>query len=181
VGIQKNRIVFLLDNSKTLNNMHTGKKFTFKQVFFWTTRDLLKFIIIATITTPIYYFFRFKWMAIPWLPIALIGTAVAFLVGFKNNASYDRLWEARKIYGGIINTSRTLGIMVRDFITNQYAETNISQSDLHAIHKRIIYRHIAWLTALRYQLREPAGWERFSDEDSLKFKKNMGFKLENIK
>ena len=46
------------------------------------------------------------WISIPWLPISVIGTAVAFYVGFKNNSAYDRLWEARKIWGGIVNTSR---------------------------------------------------------------------------
>ncbi|MBK8583498.1 MAG: hypothetical protein IPL86_17320 [Flavobacteriales bacterium] len=41
----------------------------------------------------------------PWLPIALVGTAVAFLVGFKNNASYGRMWEARMAWGSIGNSS----------------------------------------------------------------------------
>tara|TARA_B100001245_G_C22766293_1_gene370571 strand:- start:213 stop:443 length:231 start_codon:yes stop_codon:yes gene_type:complete len=50
---------------------------------------------------------NFQWFYIPWLPISLIGTAVAFYVGFKNNSSYDRMWEARKIWGAIINSSRS--------------------------------------------------------------------------
>jgi hypothetical protein len=36
--------------------------------------------------------------SIPWLPLSLVGTAVAFYVGFKNVQSYDRIWEARKVY-----------------------------------------------------------------------------------
>jgi hypothetical protein len=32
-----------------------------------------------------------RWLLLPWLPIALLGTAVAFVVGFKNNASYGKL------------------------------------------------------------------------------------------
>lgn len=157
--------------------MHVGKRFTFKQVFFWTKKDLILFIIIAAITTLIYDVFHFKWMAIPWLPIALIGTAVAFLIGFKNNASYDRLWEARKIYGGIINTSRTLGIMVQDFISDQYAENKLSESELKRIHTRIIYRHFAWLTALRHQLRVVATWEGFDQSNVKDFKKKYGINV----
>jgi len=38
--------------------------------------------------------------------VSVIGTAVAFYVGFKNNQAYDRMWEARKIWGGIVNDSR---------------------------------------------------------------------------
>jgi hypothetical protein len=50
-------------------------------------------------------------------PIAMIGTAVAFIVGFKNNATYNRLWEARQIYGAIVNSSRSWTIMAIDFVT----------------------------------------------------------------
>ena len=36
---------------------------------------------------------------LPWLPVSIIGTAVAFYVGFKNNSAYDRMWEAPKNLG----------------------------------------------------------------------------------
>lgn len=139
--------------------MHTGKKYSLKQIYHWTKRELIWFFVVAAIPTILYQVFGFKWMVIPWLPIALIGTAVAFLVGFKNNASYDRLWEARKIYGGIVNSSRAFGIMTRDFITRRHAIENISDEKLYSIHSEIIHRHIAWLTALRHQLRVPKTWE----------------------
>src|SRR5690348_4355470 len=57
---------------------------------------------------------HFKSIAIPFLPVATIGTAVAFYVGFKNNSAYDRLWEARRIWGSITNASRMWGAMVMD-------------------------------------------------------------------
>ena len=68
----------------------------------WTSLDTLKFIVLALIPVILYEVFDYKWLHLPWLPIALIGTAVAFIIGFKNNASYERLWEARKIWGGIV-------------------------------------------------------------------------------
>lgn len=95
----------------------------------------------------------------PWLPIALLGTAVAFVIGFKNNASYDRLWEARRIWGAITNFSRAWGIMVRDYVTNQHSKASVSETALKDIHYTLYKRHFAWLTALRYQLREPKSWE----------------------
>ncbi len=83
--------------------MHTGNNYSFKEVIFWTRRDLFTLLIISALPTMLYYFMEWKWLALPWLPIALLGTAVAFVVGFKNNASYDRMWEARKIWGSIVN------------------------------------------------------------------------------
>jgi ion channel-forming bestrophin family protein len=139
--------------------MHAGRNYTLTEVFFWTRRELFVLILLSAIPAVLYDFCGIKWLNIPWLPIALIGTAVAFIVGFKNNATYSRLWEARQIWGAIVNGSRTWGIMTRDFVTNKFAKTPIPQNELEQIHQRLIYRHIAWLTALRYQLRQPRTWE----------------------
>lgn len=99
------------------------------------------------------------WLRLPWLPIGVVGTAVAFIVSFKNNASYDRLWEARKIYGGIVNTSRSLTIMLNDFITNEFAKEKHSEESLFAIRKQMVMRHVAWMTSLRHALRQHKPWE----------------------
>lgn len=139
--------------------MHIGKNFSLKETLLWTRREIFKFILLSTIPTVLYQVFDFKFLALPWLPVALIGTAVAFLIGFKNNASYDRLWEARKIWGAIVNSSRTWGIMVKDFVTDQFTNELMTPSELNNIHQRLIYRHVAWLTALRFQLRKAKKWE----------------------
>lgn len=101
-------------------------------------------------------------MIIPWVPVALIGTAEAFLVGFKNNQAYDRLWEARKIWGGIVNSSRSFASMVYAFDTEQ---EEMGAFELEDRRKRIVYRHIAWLYAFREQLLVPAEWEHISNEE----------------
>jgi ion channel-forming bestrophin family protein len=41
-------------------------------------------------------------------PFSLIGIALAVFLGFRNNASYDRWWEARKLWGQLLNESRSL-------------------------------------------------------------------------
>ena len=151
--------------------MHAGKNYTLKQVFHYTKREILVFMLIAFVPTFFYMVLGFKWMTIPWFPIALVGTAVAFLIGFKNNASYDRMWEARKIYGGIVNTSRMWGMMARDFITSRIADSAVSEDDVKKVHTQMIYRHIAWLTALRHQLRVPKTWERHDDASVKEFMK----------
>src|SRR6218665_485272 len=131
--------------------MHSAKHYSFKEVIIWTRRDVFALLIVAAIPTLIYDLCECKWLALPWLPIALLGTAVAFMVGFKNNASYDRLWEARRIWGGIVNTSRTWAVMVKDFINTDNAVTSKSDEEIKKIQLRLIHRHIAWMTALRYQ------------------------------
>ncbi|MEZ0602547.1 bestrophin family protein [Paraburkholderia sp. IW21] len=41
-------------------------------------------------------------------PFSLIGIALAVFLGFRNNASYDRWWEARKLWGQLLNDTRSL-------------------------------------------------------------------------
>lgn len=97
-------------------------------------------------------------MSIPFLPLSTIGIAVAFYIGFKNNSSYDRFWEGRKIWGGIVNYSRTWGNQVMGYITNYRANVDHNEEEINAIKKKLIYRHIAWLNALRMQLRQPTSF-----------------------
>lgn len=107
----------------------------------------------------LYQYTNWQWLTIPWLPLSLIGTAVAFYIGFKNNQAYDRLWEARKIWGAIVNSSREWGAAVKGFVTNHFTDQNKSEGDLHSIHQKLFYRHIAWLYTLRSQLLIPTSWE----------------------
>lgn len=157
--------------------MHIGKKYTFKEVILWTRRDIFLLLFLATVPTILYQLFHWKWLTLPWLPIALLGTAVAFVVGFKNNASYDRLWEARRIWGSITNFSRSWGIMVKDYITNQHAKKPINDKEIKAIHATLFNRHFAWLTALRYQLREIKTWEAINMKHNQEYR-NRWFRVE---
>lgn len=117
-------------------------------------------VLMGSIAT--LYHFNLIGFKLPWLPVSVVGTAVAFYVGFKNNQAYDRMWEARKIWGGIVNDSRSWGMMIDGFVTNLAAETKYAQEEIKHIKKRLIYRHIAWLYAHRGQLLVPTPWEHIS-------------------
>jgi len=139
------------------------KSYTFFEFILWTRRDLYRLTILAVIPTILYHFCDFTFLSISWVPVALLGTAVSFIIGFKNNASFSRLWEARQIYGGIINISRAFGVMIRDFLASKDKSTEV---------KVIFYRHFAWLTALRFQLREPRAWENMDDPRNVEYSRN---------
>ncbi|MFK7781039.1 bestrophin family protein [Psychroserpens sp.] len=139
--------------------MYTRRIFPVLGVIKWTRRHIFLFLILATIPVFLFDVAGLKWLHVPWLPLGVLGTAVAFIVSFKNNASYDRLWEARKIWGGIVNASRTWTIMVKDFINNDHTKTKLSKEELFQVHRELVHRHVAWLTALRYQLRGDKPWE----------------------
>jgi putative membrane protein len=119
--------------------------------FYWLTTYML-------LVSVLYKVVGWHWISIPWLPVSLIGTAVAFYVGFKNNQSYDRVWEARKIWGAIVNSSRSWGILVNTYIRSG----TLNSQEIKKIQIRLIYRHIAWLYTFREQLLIPTQWEHVS-------------------
>ncbi|MEZ5045205.1 MAG: bestrophin family ion channel [Saprospiraceae bacterium] len=127
----------------------------------WTGHHVAWLLMLMS-TIALLYHYHILEIRIPWLPVSIIGTAVAFYVGFKNNQAYDRMWEARKIWGGIVNDSRSWGMMVDGFVTNFFAENKVPEEQIHAIKQRLIYRHIGWLYAHRSQLLVATPWEHIS-------------------
>ncbi len=97
-----------------------------------------------------HYGYRF---VLPLEPLNLMGIAVAFYLGFKNEKAYTRYWEARTLWGGIVNYSRTWANSVIGFL-NPPAGT--PKSELDSEMKVLIYRHIGWLYALALHLRKRA-------------------------
>ncbi len=152
--------------------MFTQRRFSFKSVVLWTRKELIFFIVLSTVVTILYEFLGIKWLQVPLVPVSLIGTAVAFMVGFQNNAAYDRIWEARKIWGGIVNASRTLIITVKDSF---YIHRTEGAKDESLTLQIITYRHIAWVTALRYAMRARKSWEASyeSSHEKVEFQYNI--------
>ena len=148
--------------------MYTKQSFSTKDMVLWTRRETILLTFIALIPVIAYELLDQKWLHLPWLPIAVVGTAVAFIISFQNNASYDRVWEARKIWGGIVNASRAWGYGAKDFVTDEFADEDVADAELKAIHTELISRHVAWLTALRHAMRQPRPWERALDHPTNK-------------
>ena len=141
--------------------MYTKKKYSNRTMLRWTRREVRFFIIWALIITILYEIVGLNWLQIPWTALALIGTAVAFLIGFQSNAVYGRLWEARQIWGGIVNDSRMFTIMIKEMITNEYANDPATEEEIAEQKKVIVFRHIAWMSALRHAMRSVKPWEAF--------------------
>lgn len=143
--------------------MIVKKNLNLRDIIFFSWIHMIWLPIWATMVALLYEFLDYEWMKIPWLPLSILGTAVAFYIGFKNNSAYDRVWEARKIWGAIVNSSRMWGSEVKGFVSNQFRVEAISDQELKAIHRRLIYRHMAWLYTLRDQLLIPTQWEHLRD------------------
>ena len=139
--------------------MIIDKKIPLRRLLVWTGPSVVLLSVWSAMAVCIFQFSGLSWLAIPWLPLSLIGTAVAFYLGFKNNSAYDRMWEARKVWGAIVNSSRAWGTGIKGYVSDQFCEVPVNEPELHSIRKRLIYRHLAWLYALRSQLLVVKEWE----------------------
>lgn len=114
--------------------------------------DSWRFVLIASLWSSfivsLYEFFHLELLAIPILPVSTIGIAVSLYLGFKSSSSYARWWEARMIWGEIINKSRAWSNYVHNMIESDSAEEETRTR------RDLIMRHVAWVNALAYQLRK---------------------------
>jgi len=83
------------------------------------------------------------------VPFSLIGLALGIFLGFRNNTSYDRFWEGRKLWGQVVNSSRNLARLTLTILGPHDANLKIRER-----HQEIVYRIIAYVHALRQHLRD---------------------------
>jgi putative membrane protein len=85
-------------------------------------------------------------VSIPITVSSVFGTILSLLLAFRSNQAYDRWWEARMIWGAIVNDSRSFGRQVLTTMENPHNE------DIKAFQDRMILRQIAWCYALAKSL-----------------------------
>jgi len=96
-------------------------------------------------------------LAIP----AMLGTALSILLGFRTNSAYARWWEARQIWGAIVNDSRTFARQVTSLF---FAPDGMNSQDVASMQREMVNRQIAWNYVLARTLRRQ---DPFSDVQTI--------------
>ena len=137
--------------------MHLRKKIPFRVIVRFSWKSILLLTLWSSLVSYLYLVLKLP-INITYLPLGTIGIAAAFMVGFRNNASYDRYWEARKIWGEVVNNSRKWGTQILGFVTPN-KQNELEDSRIPQLRQELIYRQIAWAHALGYHLRRLPRWE----------------------
>lgn len=123
------------------------------------------FIYVIIVSLVVLFLTRWYHDILPDIPLtipAFIGTAISILLSFKLNQSYDRWWEARKIWGSIVNDSRSLVLQLMTFVSDQNKETI----------RKMALRQVAWCYSLGQTLRglEPTeNLDQFLTKEDLEY------------
>ena len=86
--------------------------------------------------------------------VGVFATVVGLFVAFRFNEAYVRWWEARILWGGMVNASRTFARQVTTLLTPDRLATLEKWDQARSVHRELVYRHLAYVNALRLQLRD---------------------------
>lgn len=128
--------------------MYVRRQIRFRHLFHDSWRHI---VLVAAWSLIVVYFHEIRGLtmiSVPIVPVSTLGIAVSLYLGFKSTSAYGRWWEARKIWGAIINESRIWANSVFTLIFAQ--DKNLEPK----VREELIRRHLAWVNALAHQLRQ---------------------------
>ncbi len=114
--------------------------------------------LFAAFVTFFEIFFNIKSYSLTTTPFSLVGLAMAIFLGFRNNESYARFWEGRRLWGQLVNSSRSLTRQIMTFIKGDDAATN-------SLRQKLVRLIIAHAYSLKNHLRGTPNHELDGVED----------------
>jgi putative membrane protein len=131
-------------------------------ILHYTWKSMLYYLLLAIVVFLLHDYYQVFHLHLPFSTITALSTALAIFLGFKNNNAYDRWWEARKIWGLLVNFSRA---WARQVITMIMDDNDQSAKEVTALQYRMIYRHIAFVHALRVFLRQSKAYNQTTQQE----------------
>ena len=122
-------------------------------------RPLLVLLAYDLAVVTAYKVLHWDWVAMPHIPLALFGSAIGIIVAFRNQSSYARWWEARTLWGALVNNSRS---WARQVTTVMMPLSDAEARELKEYQRRLVYHQIAYVHALRQHLRGLEPWEELT-------------------
>lgn len=122
-----------------------------------TGTKFLGLVAMSAAVAGVAYYFDAHDLLFPTGLVGVLVAAVSFFLAFRINAGYSRWWLARQVWGGIVNESRSLGM----YAISMIRRGDTLSEDERETQRRIVFRHIGFVNALRLQLRRqgPEDWE----------------------
>jgi len=175
-GLKKIRELTIFGRSENESMIVNFSNNPFKQnlgIVYWNFKTIVFFTVCAFLAFYLCIVYKYDFLLLPVVPVSILGGALAIFLGFKNSSAYDRWWEARKIWGAIVNNSRSIGMELISYgIPNNESE----EAEVEAWKSRTVHRHIGWVHALRLHLRK----EKFSEDLSKWISEEDAVKLRRV-
>ena len=96
-------------------------------------RPLLALILLAVATTAVETAFH-PLPEVDAAPFTVFGIALSLFLGFRNNAAYDRWWEARRLWGGLLADLRAFAREAQVFVPDEALRREMLETALAFLH-----------------------------------------------
>ena len=143
--------------------MHLGRRYKFKEFFRWTRREAAYLVLWSLFVTLLIQVSDWTFLTIPTPILTIVGSALAIILAFKNQQCYARFNDALSTSGQLISSS----LILANKLTSTVGTLDATESG--PCLKGMFYRHFAWLTALRFYLRESKTWENTFEPGNARF------------
>lgn len=147
-------------------------------------RPLLLLVLWDVVIVLAYNLLHWQWVGAKNIPLALYGSAIGIIVGFRNNSAYGRWWEGRGLWGQIVNNSRSLARQAVSTMHTEHDGQGLEHDAVRQLQRRLVHYQIAYVHALRQHLRGLDPWPEIErmlpDEDlsALRTSKNIPLSLQ---
>ena len=145
---------------------------------------LVSLVAWDTLFVLLYKVLHWTWLGSDSLPLGSFGTIIGIIVGFRNGSAYGRWWEARTLWGAIVNRSRTFGRQVLTTVSSGADASSQQQAAVASVQRELVLHQVAYVHALRQQLRSldpvPEVMRMFPQQDpsQLARSKNLALTLQ---
>ncbi|MFZ4655894.1 MAG: bestrophin family protein [Caldilineaceae bacterium] len=147
--------------------MIVKRNFDPRKVVTYVWKDVTLAVGVAVVVYVAVVLLGWTFVALSFAPIGLLGTALSIFLAFRANTSFARWGEAAQAWAAIIAASRIFGRLVVTFTDSHRHTPQYKEEVAEAFKREMVYRQIAWVNALRLELRGQSDWrdlERFLPE-----------------
>jgi putative membrane protein len=139
--------------------MIVRKRLSVRRVLYYTGKETAIFAGVAFLVTLAYFWCqpRFQFFVMEPAPLTLIGSALSIFLGFRTNSAYQRWWEGRILWGGIVNQSRNFARQILSF-----TDGSANREQVETFEREMVYYQIAFVHATRCHLRRQDPFEEIA-------------------
>ncbi len=119
-------------------------------------------LVYASLIYALYELHGLRFLTSVSFPVGLAGTVLSVFLAFRSNAAYARWWEARILWGDLVNASRIFGTEVLSFFTPPEG-SDLPEDATFRMKKELILRHLAFINLMRMQLRDKIKFHEIKD------------------
>jgi putative membrane protein len=143
--------------------MHIGRRYKVTEFLVWTRWEAGYLVLWSLLVTAVLNLSQWNFLTVPAPILTTVGSALAIILAFKNQQCYARFNEALSTSAQLTTNS----LILANKLTSTIGSPDPAQSNPRL--KDFFYRHFAWLTALRFVLRERKAWENTFEPGNARF------------